>query len=111
MRQHYSAGVTGKLEADFPMADEPGVDGQKPFPNLPESELLPASPQWRFGELFRQDWPGSRPVYFFSSAGQFASKVIMVVLVRSPVTTANRWPSALTSYNGKVRSGRLGKSS
>jgi hypothetical protein len=53
----------------------------------------------------------ARQAHLFSSAGQFVNKVIVVVLARSPVSTAKRCPSALTSNNGKVRSGRLGKSS
>jgi len=52
-----------------------------------------------------------RRVHCFSSAGQFVNKVMVVVLERSPVSTAKRWPSALTSYSGDVRSGGLGKSS
>ena len=52
-----------------------------------------------------------KQAHLFSSAGQFVSNVMVVVLERSPVRTAKRWPSGLTSYNGSVRSGRLGKSS
>jgi len=79
--------------------------GKREFPAIPAGiipgGLLP-------GHIGNVLW---RQSHFFSSAGQFVSKVIVVVLVRSPVSTAKRWPSALTSYNGSVRSGRFGKSS
>lgn len=35
--------------------------------------------------------------HFFSSAGQFIKRLIDEVFVRSAVSTAKRWPSALTS--------------
>jgi len=83
------------------------------------SLLIPASSQeWTFGRVisleprrcYDRRSAGLR-AHFFRSAGQFVNKVMVVVLARSPVSTAKCWPSALTSYYGKVRSGRLGKSS
>ena len=52
------------------------------------------------GEQSRQGLSSLRLGYFFSSAGQFVSKVIDEDLVRSAVSTAKCWPSGLTSYMG-----------
>jgi len=70
-------------------------------------QVCPPSARWKCLELDRAEAEGPGvQTHFFSSAGQFVKRLLIDEdFVRSAVSTAKRWPSALTSYRGEVRSG------